>query len=234
MSTLTGSLIDPDHQLAVFVFDDFVRKKIRLLFAHRGDIRAVVWMMVGSDGSLYLNPRTVRKGPVITGRGTADGFGGFTELEWQELERLEGQDSKVSYHASGIVKGANLFVQSTEVRNLAESTLIRQDMYSNPERFAVVRASQFRKTDVLVQTWGGQPFEFDDNRPLACRVFAAPLKSGNAMVTVLDDVDGHQTALLFPFKRLENCQDLTYELVFFQGVEGQWPKQTFQSITMDL
>src|SRR6266508_4619413 len=98
------------------LLDDPRRRRLRFLFPYRGQLRALAWMTVGGDGSLYLNPRRQRDKPLVVGRGINDGAGGYLDLEWQEPQPDSAAKPKVSYHASGVVKGGTHRSRSLNVR----------------------------------------------------------------------------------------------------------------------
>src|SRR5712692_618789 len=93
----------PERRFALLVLPDPERRTLRFLFGYKGDFRAVCWLQVGADGSLYLNRRRKPSGPGIHAEGVTDGRGGFSEITWAEIDSVEVQNPKVSHHASGIV-----------------------------------------------------------------------------------------------------------------------------------
>jgi hypothetical protein len=101
------------------------------------------WVSVGNESSLYLNPRTGGTSPIEHGEWIADGVGGFARVKWRELDSFEVQNRKVSYHASGRVKGGAGMGKSVSVRDVERSTPIRQD---DPSRFAVIEPEAMRTT----------------------------------------------------------------------------------------
>ncbi len=117
---------------------------------------------------------------------------------------------------------------SISLRELSASTLIRQDDYAHPSRFAIVPVDAVRKGDIVVPAANGQPFELNDDARLTSRVFAAPLEQGNALVSVIDDPGASrgQTAIIIPAVNLEGCQDLTFQVHFFTRYGEQWPEIT--------
>lgn len=221
-----------DGTIAALILPDPGRRTLRFLFAYLGELRAIAWMAVGADGSLYLNHRLSGSNKVISGQGIADGQGGFTDLRLEEGEVPVGiAKPKLSYHASGIVTRADERSHSVSIREVTESTLLRQDRYAHPSRFDVVR-SPLRATDIVVPDGAGQPFTLQDDRPLGSRVFVAPLVDGEAKVPVIDDLPiAAQTAVVIPCQNLHRCQDITYQLQFFLDPPGSaWPEGSFAAV----
>jgi hypothetical protein len=218
--------------VALVLPDDVGRRRLRFLFRYQGGLRAMAWMTVGSDGSLYLNPR-LHSNSVFLGSAVADGDGGFNELELEEIDLrdLDDPNPHLSHHASGVVKGADRRSSGVSPRSVTENTVFRQDDYAHPSRFAVIAEHALRATDVVVPTIGYAPFELDEERPLTSRIMVAQLTDGEAQVTRLDDAPvGAQTALVLPYTNLAGCQDLTYQITFFNGAAGQWPDLTTAAV----
>lgn len=221
----------PERSFVALVFSKPPGGQLRFLFAYHGELRAISWLNIGRDGSLYLNARTTRGKPIIHGTGTANGFGGFWRHEWDPARPTpeDHQNRKVSYHSSGRTKGGGRMSTSISLRTLGASTLIRQDDYAHPSKFAVVAADALRKRDIVVPAANGQPFELKDDARLTSHVFAAPLQHGDAQVRIVDDDPGAsrgQTAIVTPAINLEGCQDLTFQIHFFVRHNEPWPEMT--------
>jgi len=77
----------------------------------------------------------------------------------------------------------------------------------------------------------GEPYELFDDKPLTSRVWLPPLRGGHAQVPYVDDIDdakNGQTAIVVPVKNLQDCQDLTYQVQFFNRT-GKWPEMDWIS-----
>lgn len=223
----------PESGFVGLILPDPGRRTLRLLFSDGSDLRAMCWVNVGSDGSLYFNPRLKPESKLIHGSGVADGKGGFTELVVHEtpIEEVSERNPKISQHSSGVVRRAHQRSRSLNVREITESVLVRQDQYAHPSRFDVVNPSSLRSTDIVVPTAGGAPYELYDSHPLESRVVVAPLRSGEAQVQVFDDLrTDSQTAIVIPATNLLDCQDLTYQIQFFNGPAATWPEVTMSAI----
>ena len=221
----------PDRHLATLLLPDPERRVLRFLFRYGGEFRAMAWMQIGADGSLYLNPRRKAAGPAYHAEGVADGKGGMSDLLWVEIESADVQNPKVSHHASGLVKAGSSRSMSVNVREVQEPTLFRMHDYSHPSRFDEIRANQTREADIVVPWYTGEPYELFDDKPLTSRVWVAPLRGGHAQVPYVDDIDdakNGQTAIVVPVKNLQNCQDLTYQVQFF-STTGKWPEMDWIS-----
>ncbi len=215
------------------LLEDVGRRKLRFLFMYNGQLRAMAWLAVGSDGSLYLNPRLKPHRGLISGSAIADGIGGFTDTDLREVpvESLAEPNPKLSHHASGVVVRADGRSTSLSPRSVTENTLFRQDDYGHPSRFEVIPPPDLRTTDVIVPSVGGVPFELDEGRPLTSRIMVAPLREGEAQVQLIDDVEvDAQTTIVAPFRNLVGCQDLTYQVTFFNGRPGPWPDITTMAV----
>jgi hypothetical protein len=207
-------------------------RRLRFLFGHHGELRAVAWMKLGTDGSLYMSPRLPDAKEFIHGQGINDGKGGVTSLQLVATPSAEVDpaDRKISYHASGRVRGHRGFTPSVSLRDVEEPTLISQGQYTPSSRFAVVPPHAVRSTDIVVPFLDGKPYELSDDRPLMSRTFVAPLRNGAAQVVVLCDVgEVDQVALVFPGVSLRGCQDLSYQITFFVG-EGDGTGLTHISV----
>jgi hypothetical protein len=216
----------PERRFGLLLLPDPERRKVRLLFRYKGDFRAMCWLQVGNDGSLYLNRRRMPVGPAINAVGVADGLGGASEYMWAEIESEAVQNRKVSHHASGIVTAGSTRSKSVSPRDVKESTLFRQMDYSHPSRFDVIEPANFRETDIVVPWFDGEPYELFDDQPLASRVWVAPLRGGGAQVPYIHDIDDAkkgQTGIVVPATGLKGCQDLTYQIQFFSQT-GKWPE----------
>jgi hypothetical protein len=149
-------------------------------------------------------------------------------VQWEEPKTVgaDAENRKVSYHASGRIKGGASMSTSVSIRDIERPTWIRQDEYAHPSRFAVVQPGEIRATDIVIPGQNGEPYELLQDYPLTSRVFAAPLRSGDAQVSIVDD-DPHaraaQTAIVVPATNLRDCQDVTYQIQFFNR-PGAWPE----------
>src|SRR5215469_9832608 len=94
----------PDRRLATLLLPDPEPRVRRFLFLYANDFRAMAWMQIGADGSLYLNPRRKAGGPAYHAKGVADGKCAWL---WVEIESADVQNPKVSHNASGLVKAAS-------------------------------------------------------------------------------------------------------------------------------
>lgn len=238
----TRKLILEDQHFAALIFPDIRRNRVRFLFSHNTQFKAVVWMMIGSDGSLYLHDRPLpTQQPKIfyKSKGIADGSGGFSEINVPHAKKwgsLKEDERKISYHSSGWVKGYGGFDQSVNLRDITERTLIQANQYTKPERYETIQKESLRNTDILVPAWDKDVFELDSTKPLMCRVFVEPLRAGRAQVEVLERSGiPNQSALIFPATSLLNSrdnkavQDLTYHIHFFNEERGSNPNYTFAS-----
>lgn len=215
----------PERRFALLILPDPERRTLRFLFRYKGDFRAVCWLQVGPDGSLYLNPRRKPSGPGIHAEGVIDGGDGLSPITWAEIESIDIQNAKVSHHASGIVTAGSSRSKSISPRDVKESTLFRYHDYSHPSRYEVIESAKFRDTDIVIPWFDGKPYELFDDQPLTSRVWVAPLRDGQAQVPYIDGIDDAkkgQTGIVVPAKGLRDCQDLTYQIQFFSQT-GKWP-----------
>jgi len=215
----------PEKGLAVLTLPDPGRRVLRLLFQYQYEFRAMAWMQIGADGSVYLNPRRKPTGPGVHAEAVADGTGGISELIFAAVEPGDMSNPKVSHHASGLVKAGSRRSMSVAVRNVREPTLVRKQDFSHPSRFEVIKQEAMRETDIVVPWHTGEPYELFDDKPLTSRMWIAPFSSGEAKVAVVDDIlDARrgQTAIVVPAQRLTGCQDFTCQVLFFSQ-SGKWP-----------
>src|SRR5438105_1267658 len=117
----------PDRRLAVLVLPDPARRTLRLLFRYQSQFRAMCWLQVGGDGSLYLARRRKPSAPGVHAEGIADGRGGALAITWAEVERAQVENPKVSHHASGLLKAGSRRSMSISPRDVGEPTLFRTD-----------------------------------------------------------------------------------------------------------
>jgi hypothetical protein len=214
--------------------EDPGRRKLRFLFGHENGFRVVAWLRVGADGSLYFNHRIVDGAQAMSGKRIADGLGGFTDLEVIQRALEAGEDPKLSHHASGIVtRGPRERSRSVSLRGLSTPTLIRQEEFAPPGRFALIGKERIRKTDVVVLT-GSEPFALDPHHRLSGRVWVAPLLDGEAQIVDPNDIaDG--TSVVVPYTNLDGCPDLTVQILFFNDPEDRgWPEHSLSAILDDL
>lgn len=221
----------PAQHFVALVFSNPPGRPLRFLFAYQGELHAVSWLSIGRDGSLYLSPRSTNDNPIVHGVGIADGAGGFTTREWDPSPPAleDNENRKVSYHASGRTKGGARMSTSISLRALTKSTLIRQDDYAHPSKFDVIACDALRKGDIVVPGANGRPFELMDDARLTSRVFAAPLKAGDAQVAIIDDdplARQGQTAIVIPAVDLADCQDMTFQIQFYVHQGEPWPDIT--------
>ncbi len=218
----------PERGFVALILPDPGRRTLRFLFSYQGELRALCWMNIGADGSLYLNHRFRGATSIFDGAGVADGTGGFSDVSWQEIPvaDLDDPTPKISQHASGRTKRAEHRNWSVNVRNVDESVLVRQDEYAHPSRFQVIAPDALRSMDLIVPGQGGGRYEIRDDRPLTSRVYVAPLRERNAQVPLIEDPAADtQTAVIVPATNLRRCQDLTYQLQFFnRSVGTPWPE----------
>jgi hypothetical protein len=231
-------IIAADKHFTALVFPDIKRDKVRFLFSYNNNLKAVAYMVIGNDGSLYLNPRLPTSEKFYKNKGIADGLGGFSTIGEDEIKDssdIKKSEQKVSYHSSGRVKGFGDFEQSINLRTITERTLIQANQFTKPERYKTIEEPNLRTTDIIVPSWDGKVFELDSTKPLMCRVFVEPLKDASTQLDILERPNNPaQSALVFPATGLvdregEPIQDLIYHLHFFNEELGNGPDYTFTS-----
>lgn len=70
----------PDRRAVSVVLPDPGRRKLRMIFRHDDGLRAMCWVTVGSDGSLYFNQLNDTGEKLTFVEAIADGKGGWTNV----------------------------------------------------------------------------------------------------------------------------------------------------------
>jgi hypothetical protein len=101
----------------------------------------------------------------------------------------------------------------------------------HPSRYETFAPETLRETDVLVPAFGGEPYELMENRPLTSRLWVAPLRDGDAKVTVVEEAEvDAQSTIVLPATNLHDCQDLTFQITFWNYPARPWPEMATSGI----
>lgn len=67
--------------------------------------------------------------------------------------------------------------------------------------------------------------------PLTSRLFVTPLRDGHANVTLVGDAEiDAQTSIIIPATNLKGCNDLAFQLVFWNHLPRPWPSEATAGI----
>jgi hypothetical protein len=218
----------PERQAVTLVLPDPGRRKLRMIFRHSDILRVMCWLSIGGDGSLYFDHSLEESKRITQVEAIADGAGGWSEagkVRELLLSDIDEKSPKLSQHASGVVRRADHRSRSLSFRDLGTSpVLIRQDEYRHPSHYRTVESGKLRIADVRVPAFGGSAYILDENRPLTSRLFVSRLQGGDANVTVVEEAEvDAQTSIVLPATNLRGCQDLLFQLVFWNYPPRPWP-----------
>lgn len=201
------------------VFEPQAKDRVRVLIVYKDQVKSICWLEVGKDGSIYISPR--KKEIKNVKKGTSQVINGAITVSYDEGEIIEDTSNlrtKTSFHASGIV---NSIDSSRSVRKSLRDINKQEELcffvFQHPNKFESLISA--KKRDVLVQ------FPISDEVPLLAYVFVSPL-SKTEIVEI--PFSKNQYNIILEYKNLENCQDLSIQLVFITLDRGnEWPPYTY-------
>jgi hypothetical protein len=196
----------PDHHIPVLR----AGRRLRVCVDYKGKTRVLLWLMVGTDGSLYTGvgarlPADPRKFiPTLLA-------GGGVSFSWDAFEPYHPLDNraKISFHASGVILSPMGRSIGVNLRLLSERTYLCSYLPNHPDNWRVVVNG--KRGDVVLQDLLG------DDCPLAIELHYQPAgklpvldsdpESGSFVLPIgYTEVEGHECVLLhLVFRRQTNA-----------------------------
>jgi hypothetical protein len=152
-----------DHNCAIGIWEAPLGARIRIgLITNDNRIRALLWIQISKDGSLYLGARKPDLESQKLGAKPIEGresFIGYDEGEPIQDEAAS-KNPKLSFHASGVVHAAGKMWFRNTIRDLRERQLICQILFQHPSTFSCLE--KVKKHDI------GLWYPVDDEYPISC------------------------------------------------------------------
>ena len=183
-------------------------------------MRAVVWVEVSSDVSIYLGPRILNCDHMIIGRKTQKGgevFVGYDEGT-QITDPKILNNNKVSFHGSGITRAGGGRSFRTRLRDLRERQLLCYIILQHPTKFPIL--NKIEKYDICLN------YPIEENSPIMCHVYVAPGENKLPPIIIRDAI--YQASIILHYENIQAIGgDLAVQFLFFHGAEGAWPSSTY-------
>jgi hypothetical protein len=175
-------------------------RDLRVCADYQGQVRALLWLNIGRDGSLYTSycARRTQPGFRLIPEVLADGSSRFT-WDRKEVAELDPEREKVSFHASGLIYARIGWSVGINLRLLTQRTHLCTYFPRHPSYWPVVKAP--RQRDLVVREL------LQDECPITVELYYQPagelpvmptdLTSGRFVLPVgYLDVEGHGRVLL--------------------------------------
>jgi hypothetical protein len=203
------------------VFEPNPGDRIRILIEYKGTWRALFWVKVASDGSVYLGPRikkpkTIKKGRSIANNGTISvNYSDGVEVEIDK----QPNKAKFSFHASGIIN--NLINERSirsSLRDIQEQEHLCTILFYHPDKFEEISIEKIKKRDICLR------YPIEDDYPIMMNVFIAPTQKLQLVNMVTEK---QQLNIVLLYKNLQNISDMAVQLSIFTPAKGPWPPYTY-------
>jgi len=210
MGTIESAIFDPNP-------DD----RIRILVEHKGVWKALFWIKVSKDGSIYLSPRYTNPKILKTGKSVPND-NGLINIKYSEGVKIkdlsQANKAKMSFHASGIINFLNMRTKRNTLRNLAEQEQLCTMFFQYPGKFDTIPTENLKKRDICLR------YPIEEDYPIFMHVFVAPTPK---FQLVDMGVEKHQVNLVLQYNNIENIGDFTVQLSIFAPAKGEWPPYTY-------
>jgi hypothetical protein len=204
-----------------------IGQRIRVALHYAGVWRPLVWLRVGSDGSVYIG---LLVSAATYGRALSKEVAGRRSVTIQEgqgqtlpLAALR-KGSRISFKASGEIHLAAKVIQGTSLERLAGPTQLCVVRFAHPVRYRPPKKKLGNDYDVGIAGYG-----VDDTRPMVGILMVTPWASGAPMPifprpTYAPAEWIERGALLFGFRGLRRTPDIGLKLSFGDFPRGSWPE----------
>ena len=206
------------HALALFTPDPGDR--IRLLISYAGSWRALLWLKVGKDGSIYLAPRIENVTQVK--RGGKEPEDGIVTIQYDEGEIVDDietlKNPKLSFHASGLIRAGSERLKGTSLRDLKEQILLCEILFEHPSKREPI--DKIGDRDICME------YPVDEQMPLLGGLLVAP-RDRVSPATFEGAV--HCSVVGLNYTGLQDVQDLFVQFALWHGLVGEWPPMTYMT-----
>lgn len=209
------------HPHAMALFDPDPGDRIRLLVSYGGFWRALVWLNVAKDGSIYLGARIENVTEVK--RGGTETKDGIVTIRYDEGEPVDDVEAlkhnpKLSFHASGLIREGSKSSKGTSLRDLKEQFVLCQILFEHPSKREPIDTIGNR--DICMD------YPVDEQRPLLGGLLVAPLGKHSPA-----NFAGafHCSSVGLTYTGLQDIQDLFVQFALWHGPEGNWPPMTYMT-----
>ena len=217
---VVGGGVEMSSQVESAFFEPDLDDRIRILIEYKESWKAIFWLMVSKDGSVYLGPRkkrilSLRKGSTQSVNGNISvNYSDGTEITNKELFK----NAKISFHASGIINSTGERNFRGSLRNIQQQELLCTVLFQSLDRFDSIPMNKLKARDICLK------FPIHEGYPLFMYVFVAPTPKVtlNYFESAKDQVN-----ILLPYKELEGTPNLTVQLNLTTDAKGPWPPYTY-------
>jgi hypothetical protein len=196
-----------------------VGERIRIAMHYGGDWRPLLWLRVGTDGSIYIG--------LLLGQPTSGAKGSATGEKVIDIKYKDGRPvtpkdlkkgSRVSFKASGEIHLGADTLKGESLEQLPKPRQLCLALFAHPSRYRPPAKHSVNDYDVAVVD-----YPVDDAQPLYTSVEVAPW-SGGAVVAPqgLPHMKVWQS-FAFGFAGLTRTPNYALGVTIGHGVEGPWP-----------
>lgn len=202
-------------------FDPSPGDRIRILVEYKGVWKALFWIKVAKDGSIYLGPRitapkTIKKGKSIP---DSNGFISISYSEGDEVDFINQPNiPKASFHASGIINSLCGRSARSSLRNTQRQEQLCAVFFQHPDRFDEISLEKLKKRDICLR------YPIEDDYPLFMNIFVA---SKSKLELVDMGTEKHQVNIVLTYEDLDGIDDIAVQLCLFAPAKGAWPPYTY-------
>ena len=206
------------HPNALALFSADPGDRVRLLIKYAGSWRALLWIKVGSDGSIYAAPRIT--GVASVKKGTKELHGGEATIKYGEgdpvLDPETLRNPKVSFHASGLIRAGGDRLKGPSLKELTGQRMLCQFLLEHPRVREPI--DKVRRRDICLD------YPVQENRPLFCGLIVSSLES---LSPAMFEKATHCSRAAVQFSGLGEVPDLFVQMALWHGPAGSWPPETF-------
>lgn len=208
-----------------------VGDRIRLSLSYDGAPRPLVWIRVGTDGSVYAG--LLLGSPSTAISGSSDVVAGKARFDLKEGATLqEGQvpkSSRVSFKASGEIHMSNKIFRGAPLETLVRPRQLALMLFIHPARYRPPAKANANDYDVCAEN-----YPFDQEHPVYGALFVAPWSKDLPISRVPVQSMRFQLDWFFGFSGLTRTPDLMIQVALGHGVRGSWPQLPVVAFREDL
>ena len=210
----------PNPNCVVGVWTPPPNVRVRIAFGQLPNaMRAVLWVKVSKDGSVYLGPRKPGETTTKIGRSVAED--GRVTVKYKDGTPITDEGTlaqkKISFHASGAIHAAGQRSFRGTLRGISERQLLCHFLPQELSTFPVLK--KIEKYDICLD------YPVNPAYPVVCDVYVGPLTE---LYPPLEKVSvPYQLSVILQYNDLTDIGGFFVQLIFYHLVKRPWPPASY-------
>ena len=202
-------------------FEPNPNDRVRILLEYKGAWKALFWIKLAKDGSVYLGPRITNPKTIKSGKSVSDSKGNIriNYSDGQEIRDFsKANKTKISFHASGVINSFKERQIRSSLRDIQKQEQLCSVFFQHPERFDTISVENLQKRDICLK------YPIEENYPIFMHIFIVPIC--NFKIADMG-TDIHQVNLVLQYRDISPIGEIAVQLSLFAPSKGSWPPYTY-------